>query len=77
MLIRRTMYWYGFRKGNIQAGIRPQEQAGTDSHTSADNSGVLNRYTAVFDSSISYIDTATHYSYFINSVPVTNYDGIS
>ncbi len=39
-----------------------------------DNNGVFNRYSAVFDSSISYIDTATHYSYYINSVPVTNYD---
>jgi WD40-like Beta Propeller Repeat len=36
--------------------------------------GVLNRYTATFDSAISYIDTTTHYRYFINSVPVTNYD---
>jgi Tol biopolymer transport system component len=40
----------------------------------SDNTGVLNRYTAVFDSSISYVDTTTHYRYFINSVPVTNYD---
>lgn len=40
----------------------------------ADNNGILNRYTAVFDSSISYVDTTTHYRYFINSVPVTNYD---
>jgi hypothetical protein len=39
-----------------------------------DNNGILNRYNAVFDSSISYIDTATHYRYYINSVPVTNYD---
>ncbi|MDP4222640.1 MAG: hypothetical protein Q8868_04935 [Bacteroidota bacterium] len=39
-----------------------------------DNNGVLNRYNAVFDSSISYIDTTTHYRYFINSIPVTNYD---
>ena len=36
--------------------------------------GILNRYTAKFDSSISYIDTTTHYRYFINSLPVTNYD---
>ena len=36
--------------------------------------GILNRYTAQFDSSISYIDTTTHYRYFINSLPVTNYD---
>lgn len=40
----------------------------------ADNNGILNRYTAVFDSAISYIDTTTHYRYFINSVPATNYD---
>jgi hypothetical protein len=39
-----------------------------------DNNGVLNRYSAVFDSAISYIDTATHYRYFIKSAPVTNYD---
>jgi Tol biopolymer transport system component len=36
--------------------------------------GIYNRYTAVFDSSISYIDTTTHYRYFIRSNPVTNYD---
>ena len=39
-----------------------------------DNNGVLNRYSAVFDSAISYIDTATHYRYFIKSAPLTNYD---
>jgi Tol biopolymer transport system component len=36
--------------------------------------GIMNRYLARFDSSISYIDTTTHYRYFINSLPVTNYD---
>ena len=36
--------------------------------------GVVNRYTANFDSSISFIDTTTHYRYFIKSQPVTNYD---
>jgi len=39
-----------------------------------DQNGIMNRYTAKFDSSISYIDTTTHYRYFINSLPVTNYD---
>lgn len=38
------------------------------------NNGIFNRYHAKFDSSISYIDTTTHYRYFISSVPVTNYD---
>jgi hypothetical protein len=39
-----------------------------------DQNGILNRYTAKFDSSINYIDTTTHYRYYINSQPVTNYD---
>lgn len=39
-----------------------------------DQNGILNRYVARFDSAISYIDTATHYRYFIKSNPVTNYD---
>jgi len=39
-----------------------------------DQNGILNRYVAKYDSSISYIDTTTHFSYFINSLPVTNYD---
>jgi len=39
-----------------------------------DQNGIMNRYTAKFDSSISYIDTATHFRYYINSQPVTNYD---
>jgi hypothetical protein len=39
-----------------------------------DANGVLNRYNARFDSSISYIDTTTHYRYFIKSTPVTNYN---
>ncbi|HEX2922359.1 MAG TPA: hypothetical protein VHO50_14445 [Bacteroidales bacterium] len=39
-----------------------------------DQNGILNRYTATFDSTISFIDTATHYRYYINSQPLTNYD---
>jgi hypothetical protein len=39
-----------------------------------DQNGIMNRYTTKFDSSISTIDTTTHYRYFINSLPVTNYD---
>ena len=39
-----------------------------------DQNGVMNRYIANFDSSISYIDTTTHYRFYINSLPVTNYD---
>jgi hypothetical protein len=38
-----------------------------------DNNGVMNRYTANFDSTISFIDTVTHYRYLMKSEPVTNY----
>jgi len=35
--------------------------------------GTINKYRAGFDSIISYIDTTTHYRYFIESEPITNY----
>ncbi len=41
----------------------------------SDESGINNRYIAVFDSAISYIDTITHYQYFTNTYAVTNYSG--
>ncbi len=36
-------------------------------------SGTINRFKAEFDSIISFIDTTTHYRYFIESKPLTNY----
>lgn len=39
----------------------------------SDANGIVNRYVARFDSAISYVDTTTHYRYFIRSFPVTNY----
>jgi hypothetical protein len=39
----------------------------------SDESGVINRYLAKYDSAISYIDTTTHYRYFSRSYPMTNY----
>ena len=39
-----------------------------------DQNGIMNRYTARFDSAISLIDTTTHYRFYIKSQPVTNYD---
>ena len=37
-----------------------------------DEGGVVNRYEAVFDSSISRIDTAIHYIYFAKTNPLTD-----
>ncbi len=39
----------------------------------SDQNGIVNRYTAHFDSSIAYIDTLIHYRYFLVSNPQTNY----
>ncbi|MCB2222329.1 MAG: hypothetical protein KQI35_18240 [Bacteroidetes bacterium] len=39
----------------------------------SDKNGIYNRYLGWFDSAISYIDTTTHYRYFTNSFPITNY----
>lgn len=39
----------------------------------SDRNGIVNRFVADYDSMISFIDTITHYRYFTNSYPVTNY----
>jgi Tol biopolymer transport system component len=39
----------------------------------SDESGVRNRYIAHVDSTISFIDTAAHYRYIVNSFPITDY----
>jgi hypothetical protein len=39
----------------------------------SDESGIVNRYLARFDSTISYVDTTTHYRFFTTMFPVTNY----
>ncbi|MEI8226531.1 MAG: hypothetical protein WCG82_11460, partial [Bacteroidota bacterium] len=61
-------------EGKYTDRFQPTEIAKNKFAYIGDQNGILNRYTAKFDSSISYIDTTTHYRYFINSLPVTNYD---
>jgi len=39
----------------------------------SDANGIANRYVARFDSTIAFIDTITHYRYFIVPRPLTNY----
>ena len=38
-----------------------------------DQNGIVNRYLGKYDSTIAFIDTATHYRYFTTIYPVTNY----
>ena len=39
----------------------------------SNQNGIYNRFLARYDSSVSFIDTATHYRYYTTSWPVTNY----
>ncbi len=39
----------------------------------SDENGIYNRHLARFDSAIAFIDTITHYNYFVRSFPVSNY----
>jgi len=39
----------------------------------SNQNGIINRFTAKLDSSISFVDTATHYRYFTTTYPQTNY----
>ncbi|MFN8208139.1 MAG: hypothetical protein U0T82_12120 [Bacteroidales bacterium] len=39
----------------------------------SDRNGIINRYSGRFDSTISFVDTITHYRYINHSVPLTDY----
>jgi len=39
----------------------------------SDQNGIVNRFTASLDSSISFVDTTTHYRFYTTSYPQTNY----
>ncbi|MGQ9619363.1 MAG: hypothetical protein ACUVTX_00055 [Bacteroidales bacterium] len=67
ILIRLTEKEYNDHFQPVSTGKESFEYIGN-------NNGVYNRYSAQFDSTISYIDTITHYRYFIKSLPVTDYD---
>jgi Tol biopolymer transport system component len=61
-------------EGQYNDRFQPVSTGKTTLSFLSNNNGVFNRYESKFDSSISYIDTITHYRYYIKSVPVTNYD---
>ncbi len=53
--------------------IQPYEYSKNKFLVLDDESGIINRYITQFDSTISYIDTTIHYSYYSNSYPVSSY----
>jgi hypothetical protein len=53
--------------------VMPSDFQGDKFTYLSDANGIMNRYVGHFDSAIAFVDTAAHYSYFVSSVPVTNY----
>jgi len=75
------VYKYAAKKNVLQRLTRTrdvnetQPQPYSENYFSflSDESGIVNRYLAHFDSAISFIDTTTHYRFFTTTFPVTNY----
>lgn len=61
-------------EGKYTDRFQPAEISKNNFAYLGNQNGIINRYTAKFDSSISFIDTVAHYRYYINSQPTTNYD---
>jgi WD40 repeat protein len=61
-------------EGQYSDRFQPVSTGKTTLSYLGNNNGIFNRYTARFDSSISFIDTTLHYRYFIRSTPQTNYE---
>lgn len=77
------LYDYGKRGKNLRNVIHhplsnQTNAAGyTKGHFSylSDENGLVNRYIGRFDSAIAYVDTITHYRYFVENRAVTDYPG--
>lgn len=53
--------------------ISPEGISGNTYSFLSDQNGIINRMIATYDSTISYIDTITHYRYYTTQYPSTNY----
>jgi hypothetical protein len=40
----------------------------------SDENGIINRYAAIYDSAIAYVDTVVHYRYFTTTAPLSNFN---
>jgi len=75
------IYQYAAKKPVLQritntsdaSETQPQPYGGNYFCYLSDQSGIVNRYLARYDSTIAYIDTIAHYRYYTTSFPVTNY----
>ena len=68
----------GFQLQKISEGdyinhTQPLSPAKNEFFYLSDKNGIVNRYYAKYDSTISLVDTTIHYRYFANSFPLSNY----
>ncbi len=73
-ILKKTNLLTRLAEGDYTDRYSASSSAGNNITYIGNTDGVINRYVATFDSTISYIDTTTHYRYFIKSQPVTDYD---
>jgi hypothetical protein len=73
-IVRKDNFLTRFTEGQYNDRLRASGSKKKMLTYLSNNNGIFNRYYAKLDSSISYIDTITHFRYFINSRPLTNYD---
>ncbi len=58
---------------SMQNHLNPVDPSAGSTGFIGNGNGILNYYNATIDSSIAYIDTALHYTYFINARQVTDF----
>jgi hypothetical protein len=70
---RKTTDLQRISEGNYINHYQPLSPARNEFFYLSDKNGIVNRYFAKYDSTISLVDTTIHYRYFANSFPLTNY----
>ncbi|MDF1575288.1 MAG: hypothetical protein P1P86_08880 [Bacteroidales bacterium] len=60
-------------EGNYINHTQPLSPGHNEFFYLSDKNGIVNRYYARYDSTISLVDTTIHYRYFANSFPLSNY----
>jgi len=69
----RTTELQKISEGNYINHTQPLSPRHNEFFYLSDKNGIVNRYYAEYDSTISLVDTTVHYRYFANSFPLSNY----
>jgi len=69
----RSLVLQKISEGNYINHTQPLSPRHNEFFYLSDKNGIVNRYYAQYDSTISLVDTTIHYRYFANSFPLSNY----